>query len=449
METPWRRLSISVFCRVRANHFHRANLLLVLVSFEEGSIRYGGALTSGTLAMDHLLARLYFLLAGHSRSPSLRLFSCVLRGNLLTEGRINCWRMVRVVRQMRLILNRTAANDIVLVGCEQVAMLYHLGSHWEILVGNVARGRKLLRDLARSLLLCLLLGDAAACHSCNVRVWGSSADKSSLMGRHTDSALVLCGLWQSVKDSQSFSWRLNLLVTGQNELILAIFLFLGYDFAICLVSRDLSSFDFEILRLRQSLLRFNLSRSWLGKFDSILKVSFGVYWLLMRSLVDELFLTRSLVNGWHHDGLGTLLVILLCESNLILWPSWAAYGALSIGGRGCCWLIPFVISILIDIAVAVILEVSRLAHADGLLTDTGMTVFQCFFAANHTSSPACTCFEDLRQHVLLGIHGFVRIHGSSVCAICFIWKHRHWMVWTTDLVLDLLVDLACLDAFLA
>jgi len=37
--------------------------------------------------------------------------------------------MVRVVRQMRLILNRTTANDIVLVGCEQVAMLYHLGSH--------------------------------------------------------------------------------------------------------------------------------------------------------------------------------------------------------------------------------------------------------------------------------------------------------------------------------
>ena len=141
----------------------------------------------------------------------------------------------------------------------------------------------------------LLLSDFAR-QSCNVGVRGSSADKSSLLGRHADNALVLCGLWQSVKDSQSFSWRLDLLVTRQNELILAIFLFLGDDFAICLVSRDLSFFDFEILRLGQSLLRFNLRRSWLGKFDSVLKVSFGVYWLLLRSLVDEFFLARSLIN---------------------------------------------------------------------------------------------------------------------------------------------------------
>lgn len=78
------------------------------------------------------------------------------------------------------------------------------------------------------------------------------------------------------------------------------------------------------------------------------------------------------------------------------------------------------ISILIDITVAVVLEMGRLAHTDGLLTDTRMAVFQCFFAANHTGSPSCTCFEDLRQHMLLGIHRFVRIHWSSVDAICLI-----------------------------
>lgn len=37
--------------------------------------------------------------------------------------------MVRVVGNMRFILNRTTANDIVLVGREQVAVLNHLGSH--------------------------------------------------------------------------------------------------------------------------------------------------------------------------------------------------------------------------------------------------------------------------------------------------------------------------------